>query len=205
MASIANSPDAVSADAHLPHGLVDGPAHCGAKAGPPMAVDSDGLVWSFARRIYGGAGVAQACLELQARHGVDMDLLLYAAWFGASGRGRLSAAEFDRLRAESAAWHADIVLALRSLRRRLKTACHPVSADAAAGLARRILDCEIEAERLALEAMGERLTANAHRPERERRADAEANVEACLSRFRVGPVDQADRTDLATILAACFC
>ncbi|MDP1749408.1 MAG: TIGR02444 family protein, partial [Reyranella sp.] len=69
--------------------------------------------WNFSLEIYGGEGVAEACLDLQERRGCDVNILLFCCWLGASGRPTLTA---DRLRAilkASDAWQAEIVQPLR--------------------------------------------------------------------------------------------
>src|SRR5262245_54106329 len=108
-------------------------------------------IWPFARALYARTGVAEACLDLQHRHGADVDLLIYAVWLGASGRGVVAPADLAGLRAAAASWHADIVLALRSVRRRLKLPFGHAPAPETGGLSRLVLDAEIDAERLQLE------------------------------------------------------
>ena len=54
--------------------------------------------WDFSLAVYGRPGVAPACLALQQRHGADVNLLLFCAWFGAAHRGRLTADDVDAVR-----------------------------------------------------------------------------------------------------------
>ena len=49
--------------------------------------------WDFSLRVYGSEGVPEACLVLQERHGIDVNVLLYCFWLGASGRGTLDDGE----------------------------------------------------------------------------------------------------------------
>ena len=44
--------------------------------------DAAGALWDFAVRLYAEPGVGEACLALQDRFGVDVPLLLWAAWLG---------------------------------------------------------------------------------------------------------------------------
>jgi len=48
-----------------------------------------GSLWKFSLALYAAPGVAGRCLELQDGCDADVNLLLCAAWIGASGRGRL--------------------------------------------------------------------------------------------------------------------
>ena len=42
--------------------------------------------WQFSGAVYAHPGVAEACLDLQDRHGLDVNLLLFCAWAGVQGR-----------------------------------------------------------------------------------------------------------------------
>jgi uncharacterized protein (TIGR02444 family) len=159
-------------------------------------------IWPFARALYARPGVADACLALQSRHGADVDLLIYAAWIGASGRGLVELSDLAQLRAAAAPWQADIVLALRSIRRRLKLPLDAIAAEEGRQLSRRVLDVEIEAERLLLEAWAANAAAASEASIPVRRGDAAANLEAGLSLFSVGQAGDEDRRHLATIASA---
>lgn len=99
--------------------------------------------WDFSLAAYGRPGVAEACLALQDRLGLDVNLLLFALWAGRCGR-RLTAVELATLREASGPWHREVVVPLRGVRRRLKGAADP----AHEALRRRIKRDELEAERL---------------------------------------------------------
>ncbi|MGH7072747.1 MAG: TIGR02444 family protein [Stellaceae bacterium] len=79
-----------------------------------------GAFWRFSRRFYDRPGVAGACLNLQDREGRDVNLLLYAAWLGLSGRGPLSAADLARAEAALAPWRQEVIEKLRAARRRVR-------------------------------------------------------------------------------------
>ena len=74
-------------------------------------------LWGFAVTLYARPGVAEACLKLQDRHGVDVPLLLAILWHVARGRG---APDLERWRSISKAWRDAAVRPLRHLRRALK-------------------------------------------------------------------------------------
>jgi uncharacterized protein (TIGR02444 family) len=144
---------------------------------------NDHPLWQFSLAVYGAPGVSAACLELQERRGADVNLLLYAAFVGASGRGRLDAAELARCRAAVRPWSELVVTRLRQVRRALKQDLGAVSAAAAAALRRRLAALELEAEQLEQIALAARLGAppQAIAAEADRAADARANMAAYLA------------------------
>lgn len=161
-------------------------------------------IWEFVRAAYGRPGVSPAFLALQARHGADADLLLYAAWIGASGRGRLDRQRLAMLRATMTPWQSEVLLSLRSLRRLLKQPIGNVPDALAQSLRQRVMTTEIEAERVQLLALAADAPQAGERSEGERRADVTANLAAGLALFRVGAASAEDARDLGTIAAGCF-
>lgn len=79
----------------------------------------------FALKVYAGEGVSAACLLLQERAGVDVNLLLFAAYAGAARRAAVDAAALKSASGEVAAWHFEVVKALRTVRQRLKAGPPP--------------------------------------------------------------------------------
>lgn len=86
--------------------------------------------WDFSLTLYGRPGVAEACLQLQDRHGADVNLLLLGFWRAHRGFPGWAAGELSR--AETAAAPVNAVLApLRQARQALRTLRdHEPSADA---------------------------------------------------------------------------
>lgn len=112
--------------------------------------------WDYSLALYGQPGVEAACLELQRRHGLDVNLVLLCCW--AARRGiALDGASLARARAAVDGWQAEVVRPLRALRRWLKAKLadpDPGSVvetwPALAGAIReRALALEIDAEHLA--------------------------------------------------------
>lgn len=102
--------------------------------------------WDFSVALYGKPGVASACLALQERHGVDVNVLMFCLWLAASGRGPVPAERLGEAFAAAAAWHAEIVRNLRALRKRLKTPVGTADPALAQALRARIQKIEIDAE-----------------------------------------------------------
>ncbi len=76
--------------------------------------------WDFSVRAYNRPGVADACLALQDQHGLDVNLLLYCCWIGAS-RGAIRKSDLKSAFEFSASWSANVVRPLREVRSWLKT------------------------------------------------------------------------------------
>ena len=75
-----------------------------------MAADSDNPFWDFSLAVYHRPGVAQACLALQDRRGLDVNLLLFCCWAGSLGR-RLEPQDIARLRRAVGDWQERVPLA----------------------------------------------------------------------------------------------
>ncbi len=111
----------------------------------------DTPLWAFSLAVYGADGVEPECLDLQERFGVDVNLLLFVAYAGAVECVQLDAADIVDAVATVAAWHGEIVRALRGVRRGLK----PISLDdgnplraATADLRAQVKAAELNAEKI---------------------------------------------------------
>ena len=85
-----------------------------------LQLDND--FWRFSLKVYDQEGVANECLELQERHGVNVNVLLFCAWIGTQ------AITLDRKDIEAATqivlrWDAMVVRPLRIARQEMKA--HP--------------------------------------------------------------------------------
>jgi uncharacterized protein (TIGR02444 family) len=81
----------------------------------------DEALWRFSTAFYARAGVAEALIKLQDRAGFDVNLLLFALWFGLSGRNRFTAADLAAADRAAGPIRAELVEPLRDLRRRLRS------------------------------------------------------------------------------------
>ena len=75
--------------------------------------------WQFSLDFYRRDGVAEACLTLQDRLGLDVNILLYAAWLASQGR-TASVADFEQVDLLVAPWREEVIRPLRRIRRWLK-------------------------------------------------------------------------------------
>jgi uncharacterized protein (TIGR02444 family) len=81
----------------------------------------DEALWRFSTAFYARAGVAEALIKLQDRAGLDVNLMLFALWFGLSGRSRFTAAELAAADRAAGPIRGELVEPLRALRRRLRS------------------------------------------------------------------------------------
>jgi uncharacterized protein (TIGR02444 family) len=109
-------------------------------------------LWRFSLFFYRQPAVADACIELQDRCGVDVNLLLFLLWLAANQR-RLAAAQVKELEDKIRDWRNLTIIPLRSLRRTLKVNAPLVTPGRAEAFRSRIKAVELEAERLQQEAL----------------------------------------------------
>ncbi len=102
-------------------------------------------LWPWALQTYGGAEVAQACLDLQDGHRQSVPYLLWAAWAAQDGR-TLSPDILSRGALLAGHWEQAAVAPLRLARRSMKS---PV--DGVADAAREALRAEVKALELKAE------------------------------------------------------
>mgnify|MGYP001826267571 CR=1 FL=1 len=72
--------------------------------------------WDYSLATYEHRGVAELCLQLQDEWGMDVNLVLYAAWL-ATLQQSLSAAHLDQLSGIVAPWRDGVLRPLREARR----------------------------------------------------------------------------------------
>jgi len=154
--------------------------------------------WDFSLAVWGREAVAPACLALQARHGIDVNILLFCGWAGRRGRA-LDADDLGRLIESARPWRDAAVLPLRELRVWLKTQQVAPGTDAKA-LRERIKACELEAEAIQ-QAL---LIATTAVPEGS--GDAAVSAGNLTRYFGVLGIETAadDTADLADVLRGCY-
>lgn len=81
----------------------------------------EAALWHFSVEFYSRTGVSEALIALQDRAGRDVNLILFALWFGISGRGRVTSEELEAADAIVRPIRAEIVEPLRELRRKLRS------------------------------------------------------------------------------------
>ena len=138
----------------------------------------DTPLWAFSLAVYGGDGVADECLDLQERLGLDVNILLFAAFIGAVEAVQLESRDITAASAAVAAWQSEIVRPLRLVRRALK----PMSAE---GLRAHVKAAELEAEKIELAMLWQWSRPQlADRPRGDRIGTLANNLRAALEFYR---------------------
>jgi uncharacterized protein (TIGR02444 family) len=102
--------------------------------------------WDWAVCAYGGAGVADACLALQDADDQNVPLLLWAVWLACEGH-EMNAALASDAADLARQWSESLIVPLRALRRRLKTALTTGDEAVRLPLREKIKAIELESER----------------------------------------------------------
>ncbi|MDF2367217.1 TIGR02444 family protein [Sneathiella sp.] len=119
------------------------------------AVFPPSQLWDYAVKLYSNAEVSAACLRLQDRRGLDVNMLLFCVWAAASGRGRLNQEELEAGIEAGMRWQAEVVAPLRHVRRFLKGGIAPADSRLAAELGRGVSDSELFAEHMEIQFLNE--------------------------------------------------
>ncbi len=163
-----------------------------------MSPPPENPFWDFSCAVYGRPGVAEACLALQDRCGLDVNILLFCCWAGARGQA-LGAAELGGRIDAVRPWQDQVVKPLRAARRWLKTQ-QTVPNESAEALRQAIKARELEAERLeqVILAEGAPIGEGQGTP-----VLAAAHLGAYASALGLAPTAE-DQADLATLLCGLF-
>lgn len=121
-----------------------------------MAAAEANPFWDYSLEVYQREAVAKACLALQDRLQLDVNLLLFCCWTGEHGH-QLSEEQVRRCLAATAEWQHEILAPLRGLRRRLKGELE-VPAERRQALRARLRDLELDAERIEQDLLFETVT-----------------------------------------------
>lgn len=152
-------------------------------------------LWSFSLRVYAAPGVADGCLWLQDRHGLDVNVLLFCVWAGLT-RGEVEGALVAEAEALSREWSSRVVQGLRAARRGLAASGHEE-------LYSDVKRVELAAEKIeqeGLERLVQRLPVRELAPAEARRS-ARRNLASYLATLGA-PVDSDLEARLATLIGA---
>ena len=113
---------------------------------------SDSAFWRFSLRFYAIPGVGPACIDLQDRCGVDVNVLLFLLFLADQGRA-ISREDAERIDAGMRSWREGVVVPLRAARRSLRTPIGSIDRDTAEALRANVKRIELEAERIQQETL----------------------------------------------------
>ncbi len=108
--------------------------------------------WRFSLHFYRQPGVSDACIALQDRCGVDVNLLLFLFWLADSGR-LLTSDEIKNLDDSVRDWRNLTIIPIRDARRKLKGVRTLVDPGMQEAFRNRVKAVELEAERLQQEGL----------------------------------------------------
>ncbi|HEY6859903.1 MAG TPA: TIGR02444 family protein [Pseudolabrys sp.] len=148
-----------------------------------MTIQTENLFWHFSVAVYSAPQVADECISLQDRFGVDVNVLLFAAWIGVDRRLILTADHLAMVDAAVSEWQDSVIVPVRAVRRRLKTMEPSVYEKAKA--------IELELEQIE-QARLYHLASQLHGQEAVAAEQAiRANISLCLARKVLGAVPEA--------------
>ncbi|RFA31106.1 TIGR02444 family protein [Alkalilimnicola ehrlichii] len=142
-------------------------------------MDEADKLWEFAVAVYEDETVKSTCLNVQARYGLSVSLLLGSIWTGIQGYGRLGATDLETTIRRSVEWHRDVIEPIRAVRRQLRQQPPAGAEEATHALRRQLVDAELDAERLEQRLFLEDFTATdpaSAEPERWRDAAVNASL-----------------------------
>lgn len=155
----------------------------------------------FALTLYGADGVSRAALGLQERRGVDVNMLLFAAFVGARAQQTLTRSDVEAARDRVGAWQDEVVAPLRAVRRTLKAAAQPGAAE----LSARVQEIELAAEFVEIDELARLAPAGDRASRVAPTADTvRAALTTTLAVYTGAEPDAADHADIA-VLAAGAC
>lgn len=155
--------------------------------------------WQFSIDLYRNRDVENACLSLQNRHGLNVNLILFCCWAASESYGRLEKNDFHKAFAAINRWHEMVTLELRKLRRMVKKMnMYHTSYQKA-------LEDEIAAEHIEQLMLADTLLKHPHerRTSGQKVADAFSNVLLYLRLLQVDADDE-DYAALYTLLTPIF-
>ncbi len=73
--------------------------------------------WEFSVSFYRKPGVADACLFVQDRYGLNVNVILFCIWAADTGRGMLTSVQINTALHRVADWEEQVIKPLREIRR----------------------------------------------------------------------------------------
>lgn len=161
--------------------------------------------WDFSVSAYRIDGVAEACLRLQDRHGVDVNLFFYFCWLGGVRDSALESAEIMAVQEATAGWRDQVVRPLREVRRHMKSGYPGMDAGAVESLRTEVKRIELQSERQQQDFLYTMARNSKETTELSVMAAARAdrNVRQYL-RSIGATLEPADESDCEAVIAGCF-
>ena len=161
-------------------------------------------LWDFSLAVYRRPGVADACLRLQDRHGVDVNVLFCFCWLTIAEGIDLEKGDVRDLVQDTEAWRDGVVRPLREVRRRMKPGFDGMPDAAVEALRSEVKRLELESERLEQDFLFDRAHDLAARERRD--GPPAVRVEHALDLYLGllgATLKDADHADCRVIIDAC--
>lgn len=113
--------------------------------------------WQFSLALYERPGVELACLRLQNKAGMDVNLALLCCWLGMRGVF-LPAESLDHLVAQTDDWRQSVITPLREARIASKSIVPPVAMDEKPAFRDKLKEVELTAEKMLQDMLYQMLT-----------------------------------------------
>jgi len=156
--------------------------------------------WNFSDLVYAREGVERACLSLQNRRGMDVNIALICLWL-ASKHVEVVGPVFGEMDSAVSSWRDTIVRNLQQCRKQLPRFVGKMSDEHRNSVKKAIKAAEIEAERAA---QAKIIDALSKFPLRATNAEpkelASVSLRVYLRRFAASP-DTQDKADIDTLVA----
>ena len=157
----------------------------------------------FALTVHETEGVSAACVSLQDQFGLDVNLLLLAAYVGAARRQTLTSDQLETARTVVDAWHIEVVRPLRSVRRRLKSGPPPAPTPQTEEVRAQVAKAELDGELIELDLLGAWAAELEAAPATQSSiVSATAAMELVVRSYSSEPLNDGNRQALATVADA---
>jgi uncharacterized protein (TIGR02444 family) len=156
----------------------------------------------FAIAVHQADGVPASCVSLQDRFGLDVNVLLLAAYLGTVLRQMPTAEQLGSARALVDGWHGEVVRPLRGVRRLLKAGPEPAPSAETDAVRSQVAKAELDAELIELDVLdgwAAGLAPSAIGPSSEL---AVAAMEVAVRSYSPEPLGDDERHALAVVAAA---
>lgn len=164
--------------------------------------------WNFSVTAHRQPGVHEACLALQRRYAVDVNLLFFCCWVGAAGGGQLDSKQIHHALDTVAGWQEEIVRPIWKARWRLKPSFQNFPTEKTEALRRYLIQAELDAEHIEQLHLANSVVFATHSnlSDEEKAAHGIANIISYLDAFAKSNIgtalDKADMIGLLTVIVA---
>lgn len=104
--------------------------------------------WDFSLRVHEHPGVHEACLELQVKHALDVNILFFCCWAGSMTGNPLGRSTIERAMDAVAGWQEEIVRPVWEARHRLKPRFSGFPTTMTEPLRKALISAELDAEHI---------------------------------------------------------